>query len=288
MEDEIMTDKTMKRDEAYAPFGIEKPHTMENARADVPVIENKSKLPVKPRKDLLPYEKLENLSELEKAIINLSEELSNLIDLREGIEQAFSKKQSDDEQGLNLVTKYYNSMQQKFTEINNRLTNEINYRSELEEKLRSANYSREVYLLEQELDSERAKISLFIDELQASTKEIFGKIGDKLIEMKSAEQLIREATLKFRADAAQCTQSEFEQLKASTEAQIRSIAENAKDYMEAVKKSYASFLASCEKENKELVKKIPCVKGKISVESWIIVAIGALGFASLFIRLVMG
>ena len=259
-----------------------------NESENASVIENKARLPVKQKKDLLPYDKPENLTELEKAIMTLSEELSNLTDLREGVEQMFSKKQSDDEQGLSLVTKYYNSMQQKFTEINDRLTNEIDYRRELEERLRSANYSREVYLLEKELDSERAKISLFIDELQTSTKEMLGKIGDKLIEMKSAEQLIREATLKFRTDAAQCAQSEFEQLKTSAETQVSNIAENAKGNMEAVKKSFSLFLAQCERENKELIKKIPCVKSKISVENWITIAIGTLGFASLFIRLVMG
>lgn len=252
------------------------------------VIENKSRLPVKQKKELLPYDKPEKLSELEKAIINLSEELSNLTDLREGIEQMFSKKQFDDEQGLDLATKYYNSMQQKFTELNERLTNEVDYRRELEERLRSADYSREVYLLEKELDNERAKISLFIDELQTSTKDIFGKIGDKLIEMKNAEQLIREATLKFRTDAAQCTQSEFEQLKISAETHVRNIAENAKSNIEAVKKSTSLFLSQCERENKELIKKIPCVKSKISVENWITIAIGVLGFASLFIRIVMG
>ena len=275
-------------DSLEAEEKMEKPHDMEDAKKKTPPIENTPRLPVRPKKRTVPYDNPENLSEIEEAIIRLSEEISNLTDFREGIEQLFSEKQSDDKQRENLVTKYYNSLQQKFTNLNDRLTTEIDYRNELEERVRSANYSREVYLLEQELDKERAKISLFVDELSSSTKETLGRISDKIVEMKGAEQLIKEATLKFRSDASQCTQSEFEVLKNSGVTQMKGIAESAQSSIDSVKKSATAFLAQCDKENKELIKKIPRVKEKLGFENWLTIGMGALGFASLFIRIVLG
>ena len=50
-----------------------------------------TRLPVKQKQELLPYEK-ENYSTIEKAVIELQEELANLSELRDSIEHSFENK----------------------------------------------------------------------------------------------------------------------------------------------------------------------------------------------------
>lgn len=243
---------------------------------------------VKPKREALPYSRPEHLSEIEKVVIELTEELSNIAELRDALEHALETRNAADDNFQQVVVGYFNSLQKKFDDFSERLNREIDYGRELEERIKNADYSKQVLLLEKELQEERAKITIFIDGISDLVKDKMLVVEEKCAELKSADDLIKEAILKFRTDTFSATENEYKALKANCENLLRSFTEEAQKTLEAVKQQSMDFLSHCESENKNLIRQVPGVKGKLGIESWLVVALGCIGFASLIVRLFLG
>lgn len=243
--------------------------------------------PVKAKQELLPRDK-ENLSALEKAIIELSEELANLSELKDAMEQLLNNKNVADEKFRSEVTTYFNSLRKKFDEFNEKFSREIDYTRELDLKIQNNEYKGQVYLLDKALTEERAKITIALDDITKTVKEKLQLVSDKCLELKSADNLIEEAIMKFRSDSMSASENEYRALKQNCEASLRLFTENAQKTLETVKKHSVDFITQCEKENKALIKNIPAAKGKFTAENWVVIVFGCLGIASLIVRLFMG
>ena len=245
----------------------------------------KTRLPVKRKQELLPYEK-ENYSTIEKAIIDLSEELANLSELRDSIEHSFENKSVADDKFQSQVTSYFNLITKKFEEFNDKISHEIDYNRELELKIQNNEYKGQVYLLERELNEERAKITKTIDEINTVVKDNLLTVSDKCRELKSANNIIEESIMKFRGDAIAASENEFKVLKMQCEKMLTTFTENAQKTLETVKKTYIEFITQCERENKSLIGKVPVVKGRLTAENWIVIIFGCIGIASLLLNLI--
>lgn len=243
-----------------------------------------TRLPVKQKQELLPYEK-ENYSTIEKAVIELSEELANLSELRDSIEHSFDNKISADDKFQSEITSYFNLITKKFEEFNEKLTHEIDYNRELELKIQNNEYKGQIYLLERELNEERATITKTIDEINKVVKENLLAVSDKCRELKSANNIIEESISKFRGDAIATSENEFKALKIQCERMLQVFTENAQKTLETVKKTSIDFITQCEKENKVLIGKVPIVKGKLTAENWIVIIFGCIGIASFLLNL---
>ena len=243
-----------------------------------------TRLPVKQKQELLPYEK-ENYSTIEKAVIELSEELANLSELRDSIEHSFENKISADDKFQSEITSYFNLITKRFEEFNEKLTHEIDYNRELELKIQNNEYKGQIYLLERELNEERAAITKTIDEINKVVKENLLTLSDKCRELKSADTLIEESINKFRGDAISASENEFKALKMQCEKMLKTFTENAEKTLETVKKTSIDFITQCEKENKSLIGKVPVVKGKLTAENWIVIVFGCIGIATLLLNL---
>ena len=245
----------------------------------------KTRLPVKRKQELLPYEK-ENYSTIEKAIIDLSEELANLSELRDSIEHSFENKSVADDKFQSQVTSYFNLITKKFEEFNDKISHEIDYNRELELKIQNNEYKGQVYLLERELNEERAKITKTIDEINTVVKDNLLTVSDKCRELKSANNIIEESIMKFRGDAIAASENEFKVLKMQCEKMLTTFTENAQKTLETVKKTSIEFITQCERENKSLIGKVPVVKGRLTAENWIVIIFGCIGIASLLLNLI--
>ncbi len=243
---------------------------------------------LRPKREALPYSRPEHLSGIEKAVIELTEELSNITDLREALEHALASRNAADDNFQQSVVGYFNSLQKKFDEFSERLAHEVDYGRELEERIKNADYSRQVLLLEKELQEERAKIAIFIGEISDLVKEKMWLVEEKCSELKSADDLIKEAIMKFRTDTFSATENEYKALKVNCESLLRSFTEDAQKTLEAVKKQSMDFISHCESENKNLIRQVPGIKGKLGFESWLVLALGCVGIASLIARLFLG
>ncbi|MBR1640607.1 MAG: hypothetical protein IJ688_14630 [Treponema sp.] len=245
-----------------------------------------TRLPVKQKQELLPYEK-ENYSTIEKAIIELSEELANLSELRDSIEHSFENKTVSDDKFQTEVTSSFNSLTKKFEEFNEKFTYEIDYNRELELKIQNNEYKGQIYLLERELNEERATITKTIDEINKVVKDSLLTLSDKCRELKSADNLIEESIMKFRGDAIAASENEYKTLKMQCEQMLKTFTDSAQKTLETVKKTSIDFITQCEKENKVLIGKVPAVKGKLTAENWIVIVFGCIGIASLLLNLIL-
>lgn len=242
------------------------------------------RLPTKQKQELIPYEK-ENYSSIEKAIIELSEELSNLSELREAIELSFSKKNTTDNKFQEEVVSCFNTIVNKFDELSKKFDKEIDYNNELQLQIDNHSYKQQVHLLTRELNDERAKITKALDEITQTIKDNLLTVTEKCRELNTANNLIEESIMKFRTDSMAASENEYKALKVQCESMLKTFTENAKTTLETVKKTSIDFITQCEKENKSLISKVPAVKGKLTAESWIVILFGCIGIASLFINL---
>lgn len=243
--------------------------------------------PVKEKQEIVPYNK-ETQSALEKAVIALSEELANVSDLKDALEQSLNDKNVADDKFQSEVTAYFNSLRKQFDEFNEKFSREIDYARELDLKIQNNEYRGQIYLLEKALDAERAKITIALDDITEAVKEKLRLVSDKCLELKSADNLIEEAIMKFRSDSMSASENEYRALRQNCEAGLRLFTENAQKTLETVKKRSVDFITQCEKENKTLIKNVPSVKGKLTAENWLVVVFGCVGIASLIVRLFMG
>ena len=244
------------------------------------------KLPVKPQQELIPYEK-ENQSTIEKAIIELREELSNITELKEAIAQSFEDKSSAEDKFQENVTSSFNSLRQQLQEFNEKFNREIDYTRELNLKIKKNELEGQVYLLQRELTEERESITKTLDEISKLTKTTLQSVDDKCKELKTADNIIQEAITKFRIDSSSASENEYKALKANTLEMLKDFTDNAQKTLEVVKKLSKDFISQCEKENKNLISKVPGIKGKLSVENWIVLIFGSLGIASMIIKLII-
>ena len=243
--------------------------------------------PVKEKQEIVPYNK-ETQSALEKAVIALSEELANVSELKDALEQSLNDKNVADDEVQSEVTAYFNSLRKQFDEFNEKFSREIDYARELDLKIQNNEYRGQIYLLEKTLDAERAKITIALDDITEAVKEKLRLVSDKCLELKSADNLIEEAIMKFRSDSMSASENEYRALRQNCEAGLRLFTENAQKTLETVKKRSVDFITQCEKENKALIKNVPSVKGKLTAENWLVVVFGCVGIASLIVRLFMG
>ncbi len=249
-------------------------------------VNTESKLPVKEKQELLPYEG-EKHSTIEKAIMELSSELANLTELREAIEQSFDEQNLRDDKFQTEITQYFNSVTKKFEEFNERITREIDYNRELDLKIQNNEQQGTIYLLQKQLNEERASITKILDELSSVVKNSLNQITDKCRELKSADTLIEESIMKFRGDSFAASEGEYKALSLKYEKELKNFTENSSKTLETVKKTAIEFIKQCEKENKELIKKVPEVKPKINSTSWLVIIFGCLGIGSLLFSLFM-
>lgn len=244
-----------------------------------------TKLPVKPKQEIIiPYEK-ENYSMIEKAIIELSEELSNLTELRDSIEHSFSKKNLIDDKFQAEVTSLFNSLTKQIENLTDTFKKEIDYNNQLEIQIQNKEYQGQIFILDRALNEERAKISKTLIEISDTVKDTMLVVSDKCKELKVANNIIEDNIMKFRSDSMAASENEYKALKNQCETLLKQFTENAKKTLETVKKTSIDFITQCEKENKSLIGKVPVVKGKLTAESWIVILFGCIGIASLFINL---
>lgn len=239
---------------------------------------------LKPKKELLPYEK-ENYSTIEKAIIELSEELTNLSELKDAIEHSFRNKNIMEDKFQENITTTFNSLCEKIDEFNEKFKTEIDYRAILEEKIKNNELDGRNLLLQRELEKERATITKNLDEINNLVKTTLQSVNDKCKELKTANNIIEEQILKFRADSQETEKQEIKTLTLDVTKILTDFTKTSKETLEVIKKHSIDFIKQCDIKNEGIIKKIPGVKEKLTYESWLVIILGCLGIAGFLLNL---
>ena len=236
-----------------------------------------SVFPVRPKKEILPSQP-EKLLEVEKAILRLSEELGNLEELKSQIMHSFEEKNLHDEEFESQLISYFNRIITGFEVFNKQFDREIDYNRELEERVKRQEYERQVTVLEKALNEEHARTTLFIANMTKKVEDAVEDLKEKSNALRTADSIIQEEIQKFRHENLDASKGEMALLRQKTSELLEKFTQRAQETLQTVKDNSTTFLKQCQKENEDLIKKIPKVRdGKFSIETALIVLSVVLG-----------
>lgn len=233
--------------------------------------------PVRPKKEILPSQP-EKLLEVEKAILRLSEELGNLEELKSQIMHSFEEKNLQDEEFESQLISYFNRIITGFEVFNKQFDREIDYNRELEERVKRQEYERQVTVLEKALNEEHARTTLFIANMTKKVEDAVEDLKEKSNALKTADSIIQEEIQKFRHENLDASKGEMALLRQKTSELLEKFTQRAQETLQTVKDNSTTFLKQCQKENEDLIKKIPKIRdGKFPIETALIVLSVVLG-----------
>jgi len=184
------------------------------------------------------------------------------------------------------------------------------YENYLQEQIKNADLSKQVSMLQIQLEKEKAQISSFIIKVDNFITMKVGELSDKVNELKSADEIIemniqkfkeelKSESLKLAQDAdkqievasdtfIKGAQNQYESLKADCATMLKNYTEKCQQHLDTVKKQSLDFLKTCENENKKLIEKVPAVaNSKFSKKDVIIYTLAGVSIASLLVQMLV-
>lgn len=246
-----------------------------------------------------------NQAEAKQFLQALADSLSEIDSFKEYISNNLTMKMRDIENFENTTISLFNSLVETASELKQKIEVAGNYENYLEERIKNANLSKEISLLELQLNKEKAEITLTLKEITETVKKSVFSIESKTSELKSANNIIEEniqnfssKTGDFFSDYVKKAETELEDignhliaisenqqnlLKMNCEQFLKNYTEKCSNYLETMKTQSLNFLKECEDENKKLIKKVPYMGTKISKKDFIIYVFCALTFVGIIL-----
>ena len=155
--------------------------------------------------------------------------------------------------------------------------------------------------LKKALEDDRAKFSLSLDQMEKDLKEGLQRIDNftnqsfetikseiasfdsRIDELKKIDDTITKCIEKYRKDMTDSSTREFQILKGESE----NILKEAKIKIEALTKEVIDFLKSCQKQNQELIKKIPNQSNKVCLKDVLIYILTGTSFIGMITQMIM-
>ncbi|MBQ8680337.1 MAG: hypothetical protein IJ530_11315 [Treponema sp.] len=182
------------------------------------------------------------------------------------------------------------------------------YENYLQEQVKNADLSKQVAMLETQLQKEKAEFSSFLIKTDSFLSMKVGELSEKVSELKSADEVIetniqrfkdelKAESTKYTANAERTIEeaadsfvkgagNQYESLKADCNAMLKSYTEKCQQHLDTIKKQSIDFLKQCEAENKKLIEKVPAVaNAKFSKKDVIIYTLAGVSIASLLVQM---
>ncbi len=241
--------------------------------------------------------KAENFLLVLEECIGDIEEQKNLVD-------TLIKTKNAELQGFQSETiEKFNALIEVTSDLKDKIEATDSYENYLQEQIKNANLSKEVAMLEQQLQKEKAEITSFIIKADNFITMKIGELTETVNNLKTVDTAIDQNIQKFKeelqAEARKYNSSadtvineaseslingakvQFENLKAECNSMLKSYTEKCQQHLDTVKKQSIDFLKQCESENKKLIEKVPAVADKkISKKDILIFVLSALAIIS--------
>lgn len=247
-------------------------------------------------------------AEAEKYLIALAETLDDVQDLKEVANSLITSKNSELEHFRDDTITKFNALIESTTDLKEKLDMAESYENYLEERVKNANLSAEVAALEKQLQKEKMEVSIFIQTMTRSMDTCTAEIHAKIMELKSADEIIKDSIKEFKDETEKATTSylneaekkiaevsttllansknEYEILKTQSSDMIKAYTEKCQAHLETIKKQSIDFLKQCAAENKKLIESVPSVKSKkLSVKDMIIYGMSVVAIASMVVQM---
>ena len=245
---------------------------------------------------------------VEKFMLAIEECVGDIEEQRELVDRLIESKSRELDVFQSETIKKFNALIESTQDLSEKIRATESYENYLEEQVKNANLTKEVAMLEQQLQKEKAEVSLFIRDI---TNTVTVKLGDMetiVSELKSADNIIEEKITQFKEDMTAETsryeksaeskldevgshiqsaaESQIAGMRAECESMLRSYTDRCREHLETVKKQSIDFLKQCESENKKLIEKVPAVaNAKFSKKDIAIYLMAGVSVASLLVQM---
>ena len=202
----------------------------------------------------------------------------------------------------------FNTLIEATRDLSEKIKATESYENYLQEQVKNADLSKQVAMLETQLQKEKAEFSSFLIKTDSFLSMKVGELSEKVSELKSADEVIETNIQKFKdelkAESTKYTANaertieeaadsfvkgagnQYESLKADCNAMLKSYTEKCQQHLDTIKKQSIDFLKQCEAENKKLIEKVPAVaNAKFSKKDVIIYTLAGVSIASLLVQM---
>lgn len=247
-------------------------------------------------------------AEAERFMLAIEECVGDIEEQKELVDKLIESKGTELEHFQSDTIKKFNALIDATNGLKEKISATESYENYLEEQIKNANLTKEVAMLEQQLQKEKAEISLFIRDISNTVSMKLGEIEIVVKELKSVDSIIEERITQFKNDMESeagryeknaetrldetgshiqsVAESQISGLKAECDAMLKSYTDKCREHLEIIKKQSIDFLKQCEAENKKLIEKVPAVANtKYSAKDIIIYALAIASIASLAVQM---
>ena len=244
----------------------------------------------------------------ENFLIVLEECIGDIEEQKNLIDKLIQSKNEELEGFQSQTISKFNALIEATSGLSEKIAATESYENYLAEQVRNANLSKEVAMLEQQLQKEKAEISKFIISTDNFITTRISDIESTVNELKSVNNIIEENIQKFKEELKnesskaiaqaenQLTENsdalvkgasnQFKILREDCNTMLKSYTEKCQQHLDTVKKQSIDFLKQCEVENKKLIEKVPAVaNSKFSKKDVIIYVLAAVSVASLLVQI---
>lgn len=244
----------------------------------------------------------------ENFLIVLEECIGDIEEQKNLIDKLIQSKNEELEGFQSQTISKFNALIEATSGLSEKIAATESYENYLAEQVRNANLSKEVAMLEQQLQKEKAEISKFIISTDNFITTRISDIESTVNELKSVNNIIEENIQKFKEElknesSKAITQAEnqltensdalvkgasnqFKILREDCNTMLKSYTEKCQQHLDVVKKQSIDFLKQCEIENKKLIEKVPAIANtKLSKKDIIIYVLAGVSIASLLVRM---
>lgn len=244
----------------------------------------------------------------ENFLIVLEECIGDIEEQKNLIDKLIQSKNEELEGFQSQTISKFNALIEATSGLSEKIAATESYENYLAEQVRNANLSKEVAMLEQQLQKEKAEISKFIISTDNFITTRISDIESTVNELKSVNNIIEENIQKFKEELKnesskaiaqaenQLTENsdalvkgasnQFKILREDCNTMLKSYTEKCQQHLDTVKKQSIDFLKQCEVENKKLIEKVPAVaNSKFSKKDVIIYVLAGVSIASLLVQI---
>ena len=244
----------------------------------------------------------------ENFLIVLEECIGDIEEQKNLIDKLIQSKNEELEGFQSQTISKFNALIEATSGLSEKIAATESYENYLAEQVRNANLSKEVAMLEQQLQKEKAEISKFIISTDNFITTRISDIESTVNELKSVNNIIEDNIQKFKEElknesSKAITQAEnqltensdalvkgasnqFKILREDCNTMLKSYTEKCQQHLDTVKKQSIDFLKQCEVENKKLIEKVPAVaNSKFSKKDVIIYMLAGVSIASLLVQI---
>lgn len=244
----------------------------------------------------------------ENFLIALAECLENVQTQKEMVDKLVEVQQGGLENFKKDTITKFNAIIEATTDLKDKIVVAGNYQDYLAEQVKNANLQKDVVMLQQQLDKEKAEISQFLIKVDSFLTLRIGVLETKVNELRNADEIIENNIKKFKEELKQETakhvasaeniveissnslvegaKNQMTGLRAECNEMLKKYTEKCQSHLETVKKQSIDFLKQCENENKKLIEKVPAVaNSKISKKDLVIYVMAGVSVASLLMQM---